>query len=368
MDINLPGITPEAAESLRKQVTSAEIERDFYKTIYEESVQLLSPIASGQPLSGVLKHIRGKVCEIFKHADCFFLEADKDCLNWSLVSSNVSLPEKIVTAQKALLSVPQALITFAASPSCPIRHDYALANSTNWGAWQSFLVEKSYGAASLLSVSDQQGKIQVLLVLQKSDKIIPEKLAQGACQAFEAWLNAAISRDQASTLLLEGSHKNLVTGFLNRFSFESNFELVLKDCRRHFQRVSILVVKLLTTRAIDSAELKELAGVIRETVRDNDLIAHFEEQELAIGIRIQSMDDSEVVTKKLLGSLKEPQFAGNQLIQDGVAIGIAFYPEYSSVEELYHAASKAAASLGNNTGYRIDLHGQLLASSDEFYR
>ena len=104
-----------------------------------------------------------------------------------------------------------------------------------------------------------------------------------------------------------------------------------------------------------------------DAVRDNDLIAHYDEHELVMGIRIQHLEDAEVVANKVLASLKKPEYSNNRLIRAGLAIGIAFYPEHSSLESLHNAALSAANSLENNTGYRLEFHGSYYSSSSECY-
>jgi GGDEF domain-containing protein len=106
---------------------------------------------------------------------------------------------------------------------------------------------------------------------------------------------------------------------------------------------------------------------MQDTVRDNDLLAHYDERELVMGIRIQHLEDAEIVATKLLKSLSDSSFSSNRLIRAGVSIGIAFYPEHSSLELLHQAASFAANSLQNLPGYRLEFHGDYYESSSAFY-
>lgn len=366
MDINAPSTSPEAVEVLRTRATLAEKERDFLKSLFEYSSQMLEPIAKGVPLTGLMVDIQAKVRASMKHAYCLFLECDKDCLEWQVkVIDEVS--KKLASHQGDLTSIPQSLLTFAASPSCPIRHETNLVEARNWLLWQDFFAENGFSSLSMVSTPSSEGKIQLILVFQRQQSVIDAAMVEVALQTFAGWIQAAYIRDKADRLLLEDSHRNAVTGFLNRYSFESSFELMLKDCRRHFQRVALLSIKILSTAKLDPVELRAFADVVTETVRDNDLVAHFEERELVIGIRIQNMEDAEVVGTKLLKSLQQPEYKSNRLVQDGIALGVSFYPECSSVEELYKSALYAANSLKSSSGLRIEFHGELYATTSELY-
>ena len=188
-----------------------------------------------------------------------------------------------------------------------------------------------------------------------------------ALDSYASWLSAVFEREQADLSLLEDSHRDPITGLLRRHSFENSFNIILKDARRHFLRAAVFSIKILSSSAIKDAELKILAEVMQETVRDNDLIAYFGGRQLAMGIRIQNLADAEVVAQKLLQSLNAKQVSGKSLLQGGLSIGIAFYPEHSSLDALYSAATSAADSLKNTPGYRMEFHGKYFQSSTDFY-
>ncbi|MEO9653972.1 diguanylate cyclase domain-containing protein [Marinomonas sp.] len=366
MDINVPNTSSDATEVLRTRATLAEKERDFIRSLFDYSSQMLEPIAKGVALTGMMVDIHAKIRASMKFAYCLFLECDKDCLEWQVKSMD-DVSKKLANHQGDLTSIPQSLLTFAASPSCPIRHEDSLRDAKHWQIWREFYEENGFTSLSMVSTPSSDGKIQLTLVFQNAQNAINTSLMELALQTYAGWIQAALTRDKADRLLLEDSHRNAVTGFLNRYSFENSFELMLKDCRRHFQRVALLSVKILSTSKLDPDELRAFAEVVTETVRDNDLVAHFEERELVIGIRIQNMEDAEVVGTKLLKTLQKPEYKTNRLVQDGIALGVAFYPECSSVEELYKSALYAANSLKSSNGFRIEFHGELYATTSELY-
>ncbi|WP_198666542.1 GGDEF domain-containing protein [Marinomonas shanghaiensis] len=353
-------------QTLQSRVAFLEKERDFVKKLYSDMPQMLQLLAKGALLNSLLNCFKHKLQSQLPNAYCLFMVCDKDCLQWRLQYSD-SISERLLNLNGQLMSIPQALITFAASPSCPKRHDVDIQTVSGWKHWQSFLHEHGFTDVSMVSVSDEQGSIYLMLAFQREKNRLEHELMVLALDAYEAWLSAVFEREKADHLLLEDSHQDPSTGLLRRYSFENSFGIVLKDSRRHFQRAALLSILLRPCSNVNEAELKVLADVMRDTVRDNDLIAHYDEHELVMGIRIQHLEDAEVVATKLLKSLSAPAFSKNRLIRGGLSIGIAFYPEHSSLESLYQAASFAAHSLKNVTGYRLEFHGECYESSAGFY-
>ncbi len=345
---------------------SPEKERDFIKNLYVDMPETIQMIAKGAPLNSLLNRFKGKLQSQLSSAYCLFIVCDKDCLQWSLPYTD-SVNEPLLAMNGQLASVPQDLVRFAATQSSTKRYDTGIQESTGWSLWQSFFQEHNFTDVAMVSVSDGRGSIHLMLVLQKNNQSLDKSLMELALDAYSSWVSAAFEREKADYVLLENTHKNPETGLLRRYTFESNFGIVLKDSRRHFQRAALLSLRLLSDAKAETPELKQLAGVMRDAVRDNDLIAHYDERELVMGIRIQNLEDAEVVAEKLLDSLRNPKYSNNRLIHAGFSIGIAFYPEHSSIEALYQAACFAANSLKNTPGYRLEFHDAFYESSSDFY-
>ena len=353
-------------QDLRSRVAYLEKERDFIKNLYSDMPQTLQVIAKGSFLSTSLNRFKDKMQTQLPNAYCLFIICDKECLQWRLQYTD-SVNDQLLNSNSQLSTVPQALITFAASPSCPKRHDIDIQNESGWKNWLPFLKEHAFSDVSMVSVSDCDGSIYLMLVLQREEARLESELMELVLDSYAAWLSALFEREKADYLLLEDSHRDPTTGLLRRYSFDNSFGIVLKDSRRHFQRAALLSLRLLSSSKVNDVDLKPLADAMRETVRDNDLIAHYDERELVMGIRIQHLEDAEIVAKKLLKSLGSAKFSGNGLIREGVSIGISFYPEHSSLETLHQAALFAANSLLNTSGYRLEFHGECYESSADFY-
>tara|TARA_R110001606_G_scaffold12371_3_gene54083 strand:+ start:2476 stop:3582 length:1107 start_codon:yes stop_codon:yes gene_type:complete len=351
---------------LRSRVAYLEKERDFIKSLYSDMPQTLQVISKGSLLSTSLNRFKNKMQSQLPNAYCLFIICDKECLQWRLQYTD-SINDRLLNSNSQLSSVPQALITFAASPSCPKRHDIDIQSASVWKHWLPFLKEHAFSDVSMVSVSDCQGSIYLMLAFQREEARLESELMALALDSYASWLSAVFEREKADYLLLEDSHRDPTTGLLRRYSFDNSFGIVLKDSRRHFQRAALFSLRLLSSSKVNDADLKLLAEVMSETVRDNDLIAHYDERELVMGIRIQHLEDAEIVAKKLLKSLNSPKFSDNRLIREGLSIGIAFYPEHSSLEALHQAALFAANSLKNTSGYRLEFHGECYDSSTDFY-
>ncbi|WP_200866750.1 diguanylate cyclase domain-containing protein [Marinomonas profundimaris] len=351
---------------LQSRIAYLEKERDFIKGLYSDMPQVLNMISKGALLSTLLGNFKNKLQAQLPNAYCLFIVCDKDCSQWRLQYKD-SINGSLLSSNGQLVTVPQALITFAASPSCPKRHDINIQSSVDWKHWQPFFKDHGFSDASIVSVSDGQGSIYLMLAFQREETLLEGELMALALDSYASWLDAVFEREKADYQLLEDSHRDPSTGLLRRFSFDNSFGIVLKDSRRHFQRAALLSIRLLSTSKVDDAELKVLADIMQETVRDNDLIAHYDERELVMGIRIQHLEDAEIVATKLLKSLSNPRFSTNRLIRDGLSVGIAFYPEHSSLEQLHQAASFASDSLSNAPGFRFEFHGSYYGTSAELY-
>lgn len=363
---NATSLSLKEEQALRSRVTSLEKEKEFIKNLYADMPKMLLAVTKGTPLSTLLDRFKDKLQTQLSNTYCLFIVCDKDCIQWRLQYTD-SVNEELFGSNGQLINVPQALITFAATSSCPKRYDEDIKNLPSWELWRTFLDMHSFSDVSMVSVPDGQGYIYLALSFQKKEMRCEENLVSMALDSYAAWIHAAFEREKADFLLLEDTHRDSETGLLRRYSFENSFSIVLKDSRRHFQRAALLSLRLLSNEKIKNTELKVLAEVMRETVRENDLIAHYDERELVMGIRVQYLRDAEVVATKLLESIQKPEYATNRLIRSGISIGISFYPEHSSLQSLYQAAFSAANSLKNASGYRLEFHDAFYESSSDCY-
>lgn len=342
------------------------LEHDMLKKIHSDTPHILQALSEGVLLGSLFNRAETNLKALLPQSYCLFIKCDKHCANWYLPYQDTT-NRTLLNSHDRLTSIPQVLITFAASLSCPLRIHENIDENAGWSEWSSFLRENAFVDVAMASIVDNHDTVHLVLIFQKSPYRLEEPLIKLALNHYIAVMKAIFAREKADFLLLEENYRDLGTGLLRRHSFDNSFNIVLKDSRRQFQRAAVFSIRLLTPSRVDEVELKTLVAVIRDTVRDNDLVARYDEHELVMGIRIQHHRDAEVVAEKILASLNLAKFQKNTLINGGVAIGIAFYPEHSSLRLLHQAAFLAASALGGCAGFRLELHGEYFETSAAFY-
>ena len=342
------------------------LEHDMLRKIHSATPHILQALSQGTLLRSLFNRAEANLKALLPHSYCLFITCDKHCANWYLPQQDAT-NRALLNRHGRLTSIPQAVITFAASLSCPMRYFEGIRQASDWNVWSPFFADNAFEEVAMTSAVDHHGTVYIALVFQKQAHRLEESLIELALCHHTALIRAIFEREKADFLLLEENYRDPSTGLLRRHSFDNSFNIVLKDSRRQFQRAAVFSIRLLSSSKVDEGELKTLVDVIRDTVRDNDLVARYDEHELVMGIRIQHYSDAEVVAEKILASLNLAKFQKNTLINGGVAIGIAFYPEHSSLRSLHQAALLASGVLGRHSGYRLEFHGEYHETSAAFY-
>lgn len=354
-------------EVLQLRLDQTEKERDVLKCLSAENTHRLHSMASGKSVAFFWNAIQQSCKKILPDSYGLLLIKPHGSQRWALAGHDEKNASLLNTEGK-LNALPRALITFADSPSCPKRREENIQASSDWNIWKGFLEENNFSNVVMLNVSTKQHDDYLMVFFQVNSPDYDDSVIDLLFDDSINWLKAACLREHSDRLLFEDGHRDPNTSLLRRYSFENNFAMVLKDSRRHFQRVALISLKLRKHPERDNQnELKELAETIQGTVRDNDLVAYYGEGDFVTGIRIRHMKDAEVVVNKLLTVLRSSKFESNKLVSEGVSIGVSFYPEHSSLEDLHRAADFAANSVSSTFGYRVEFHGSVYLSSSEFY-
>lgn len=353
-------------QELQDRLAQSEKERDFLRVQNTELTRQLRSIAEGSPVSFFWQKVL-KDCQTSLPDSCvMLLSKPEEGDEWTLLYHDETNTQ-LQTANASTLKVATSLHTFSCSPSCPIRQETSIQQSNDWSQWHAFLAANDLNSAVMLNINDDQFGDYLMVVLTQESTPIDERTSLMLTSNAKL-IEAALLREQADLLLLEKGHFDPQTGLLRPFSFQHNFSMVLKDSRRHFMRVALISLKLRAALSLrDESLLKDLAGKIQASVRDNDLVAYYGDGEFVMGVCIRNMQDAEVVTAKLLEVMAVTGSDANRLTQAGASIGIAYYPEHSSLEELHRAAAYAASSVREVSGYRIEFHGAIYTTSSEFY-
>ncbi|SBS26448.1 response regulator PleD [Marinomonas spartinae] len=354
-------------QALHARLLQVEKERDLLKTFNMSSAQRLLSVASGKPVSFFWRDIQASIQTILPDCYGLLLVRSKGSQNWALASRDEK-NAALLNSEGQLGALPRALMTFSESPSCPKRREVNIQLSVDWGLWKGFLELNDFSDVVMLNVSTKQYDDYLMVFFQCQSTDISDDVIDLVFDESVNCMKAVSQREYSDRCLFEDGHRDPKTALLRRYSFENNFAMVLKDSRRHFQRVALMSLRLHTRiNQEDALDLKALADLIQSTVRDNDLVAYYDDGEFVMGIRIRHMEDAEVVANKLMKALRDPTLAAKKLISDGVSIGISFYPEHSSLDDLYRAASFAENSVSESFGHRLEFHGRVYSSSNDFY-
>lgn len=355
----------EDIQELRSHATEMERKCEFAQHFQQVSMEWLSTLARGGSIGSFLDSMVSSLHPLLPGCYMLCLVSD-DGGDWYKACGDDTL-SVLLNEKGAIQRPPSAFITFAASPSRSKNIASHVQSDAGWAEWKEFLKDKFIEHIAMASV--YYGRSSYLFIVFMEQKApIPLDYLNFSIEDCVKWIQASLVRENADQLLLEDGHRDPETGLLRKYSFEHSFGMVLKDSRRHFQRVAILSLSLPSSISdVSGPELKALADEMIATVRDNDLIARCDEREFAMGIRIRHMEDAEVVASKLLKAILSPDFEGKRLVSQGVSIGIAFYPEHSSLDSLYKSALDASHAITTGSGYRLEYHGAIYESSNDFY-
>jgi diguanylate cyclase (GGDEF)-like protein len=151
--------------------------------------------------------------------------------------------------------------------------------------------------------------------------------------------------------------------------------MMLKDAKRHFQRLSVIVIEAHQSKDfsapaaedIKDSIMKVVAKRLQKSVRDNDLLARFSDAEFVMALRVKHLEDSEIIANKILQSMEEAIVIEGQSYNITLSLGISYYPEHSSFSELYSAATHAKNNATEELKYCIEYHGRFCKSSADLY-
>lgn len=159
--------------------------------------------------------------------------------------------------------------------------------------------------------------------------------------------------------LLELANTDVLTGLPNRHAIQESINAAVAD--EAGTPFAILFIDLDNFKKVNDhyghltgdGLIKAAAGVIRQCLRDSDVIARLGGDEFLVMIRNASLEGVEAITRRVLDKMKHPFQVNHAEIHSTCSIGIAMFPAHgSSMEELVrHAdmAMYAAKDEGRNT-------------------
>ena len=132
-----------------------------------------------------------------------------------------------------------------------------------------------------------------------------------------------------------------LTDLPNRALLTDRLQQALSYAKRDKQRVALMFIDLDRFKPINDTQghvvgdwlLKQVAGRMRECVRDSDTVARVGGDEFVVLLRsIEITEDAVMVAEKIRTALNKPFELAQQSLQISCSIGMALYPEHAKNE------------------------------------
>jgi diguanylate cyclase (GGDEF)-like protein len=99
--------------------------------------------------------------------------------------------------------------------------------------------------------------------------------------------------------------------------------------------------------------LKHLARVLKDTVRDNDIVCRYGGEEFAIILPAVEKDGALILAERLRGRVEKEKFAGEEVQPKGkltISVGLATMPQDAANKEELIRHADSALYAGKNSG------------------
>lgn len=363
---NFESKTAQLEASLASEMILRKTLEGIQTAFYHAAQQVVQGEMRSQVFTALMDHIS---ISLPKTQMCL-IACDSEGVHWR-VEACTDLFKSFITPSGMMLNIPSELVhrQLDTEPSPSMEK----INTSDWLTWMSTLNEFDISETYLLPILSLEAQTSGFAVLMSPTPLNESEhcLAKAALLNLSRVVTLSNMGEQYHRQLLRSTQEDSQTGLLKEQTFLTSFSMMMKDAKRHFQRLAVIVVKAhqgsVSWKAnnIATDEMIALANIIGETVRDNDLLARFNQHEFVIGLRIRNFEDAEIVMQKILQEIEQHNDAFAD--QTRIAVGCSYYPENSSVEQLIEAAQHAVKQNGANNGYILEFHGRYCKSSNDFY-
>ena len=178
-----------------------------------------------------------------------------------------------------------------------------------------------------------------------------KKLEIEELRTASSMLSAAIMRQKTDKRIKYLATHDYLTDLPNRLLFEDHFYGAKARCQRTKKWIGLFVIDLDRFKRINDTHghpfgdkvLIEVGKRLQSAIRASDTVARIGGDEFIIlGEEINSIDDINLVGKKILNAFSEPIICNNIKVQVSPSIGISVYPQDSEdLEELMQFADKS---------------------------
>ncbi|WP_417507493.1 hypothetical protein [Marinomonas gallaica] len=343
------------------------IQRDFLLQLRKVDLVLLDLVANSAGLTSYTEQVVNSIWSLFPNTlrPCV-IWCDKELVQWRILNYQ-DWPE-MTNSLGVLHHIPQTLSTFVASPSRPFAREHNLPTKTDWSCWHSSLNEHFLETCDMVSLHDENKNWLTFCLFSpnlnsESERRLYYWSVEQVLQTLPYWFNAIVARLHTDVRLQE--HTNKVTGLLQSHAFDKALDMMLRDARRYFQRLAYVTVLVNEDANVD--ELKLLSDTLRETLRDNDLLANKTDHEFVMAMRIMQLDDAPIVAQKIEKALLKVDPNQVSVLSGDVKIGMSLYPEQANHIKLHVASVAAANAVSERLGYRLEYYGKFVQNLDEAY-
>ncbi|WP_075980534.1 GGDEF domain-containing protein [Bacillus massilinigeriensis] len=166
----------------------------------------------------------------------------------------------------------------------------------------------------------------------------PIKTEDGACIYVMAIVRDTTERKKMRDELARMAYYDYLSGLPNRRTFDERLQMSIHQAELSKKMVALLMLdgrkfkKINDTYGHDAGDfvIQEMAVRIQKCVRKTDTVARLGGDELAVILpEIDSVEEAEVIAKRILKSFDEPVIFNCFEIEMGAGIGIAIYPDHS---------------------------------------
>jgi diguanylate cyclase (GGDEF)-like protein/PAS domain S-box-containing protein len=181
------------------------------------------------------------------------------------------------------------------------------------------------------------GSTHECVALGKNGVEIPIELSIAPMQTHDGWSAVGIVRDitarkEAERRIVWLAGHDPLTGLPNRGAFVNEIEQAIVRYRRSGERFAVFYLDLdhfkevndTFGHAVGDLLLKSVAGRLRSTIRDTDLVARFSGDEFAVlATNLVHPTDAGILASKLVEAVARPFSIDGTELHSGTSIGIA---------------------------------------------